>query len=124
MTLAHNFPMALDESSGRVFVAFRNPPQLSVFSARDGSAIAAVGACGDTDDLFFDAKRQRVYISCGQGFIEVLDAHDPAFRRLGRVATVPGARTSLFVADADRLFLAVRAQAGQAPAIWVYRPTE
>jgi len=29
-----NFPMALDESSGRVFVAFRNPPQLSVFSVR------------------------------------------------------------------------------------------
>src|SRR5262249_19386231 len=44
-----NFPMALDESSGRVFVAFRNPPQLSVFSVRDGSAIAAVGACGDTE---------------------------------------------------------------------------
>ena len=55
-----NFPMALDESSGRVFVASRNPPQLSVLSARDGSVIAAVGACGDTDDLFFDAKRQRI----------------------------------------------------------------
>jgi hypothetical protein len=46
-----NFPMALDESSSRVFVAFRNSPQLSVLSVRDGSAIAAVGACGDTDDL-------------------------------------------------------------------------
>ena len=119
-----NFAMALDNEQQRVFVVFRNPAKFVALAKNTGAIMADPDICGDVDDLFLDAKRQRVYISCGQGFIDVLDAHDPAFRRLGRVATVPGARTSLFVADADRLFLAVPAQAGQAPAIWVYRPTE
>jgi hypothetical protein len=36
---------------------------------------------------------------------------------------VPGARTSLFVPELDRLLLAVRAEAEQPASIWVFRPT-
>ena len=117
-----NFPMALDESSGRVFVGFRNPPQLSVFSVRDGSAIASVGACGDTDDLFFDAKRQRVYLSCGDGYLDVFEAQGDAYRRLDHIPTISGARTALFVPELDRLFVAARANPGEPAALWVFRP--
>ena len=117
-----NFPMALDESSGRVFVGFRNPPQLSVFSVRDGSAIAAVGACGDTDDLFFDAKRQRVYLSCGDGYLDVFEAQGDAYRRSAHIPTISGARTALFVPELDRLFVAARANPGEPAALWVFRP--
>ena len=28
--------------------------------------MAALSTCGDTDDLFFDAKRRRIYVSCGR----------------------------------------------------------
>jgi YVTN family beta-propeller protein len=119
-----NYAMALDNEHQRVLVVFRNPAKFVALAKDTGAVVAETDTCGDVDDLFLDAKRQRVYISCGQGFIDVLDAHDAAFARLARITTVPGARTSLFVADADRLFLAVRAQAGQAPAIWVYRPSD
>jgi hypothetical protein len=114
--------MALDESSGRVFVAFRNPPQLSVLSVRDGSAIAAVGACGDTDDLFFDAKRQRVYLSCGDGNVDVFQAQGDAYGRSAHIPTISGARTSLFVPELDRLFVAARDNPGEPAAVWVFRP--
>jgi hypothetical protein len=117
-----NFPMALDESSGRVFVASRNPPQLSVFSVRDGSAIAAVGACGDTDDLFFDAKRQRVYLSCGDGYVDVFEAQGDAYGRSAHIPTISGARTALFVPELDRFFVAARANPGEPAALWVFRP--
>jgi hypothetical protein len=116
--------MALDNEKSRVFVVFRNPAKFVGLAKDTGVVVAEADTCGDVDDLFFDAKRQRVYISCGQGFIDVLDARDPGFARLARIATVPGARTSLFVPDADRLFLAVRAQGGQGAAIWVYRAAE
>src|SRR5262249_2945797 len=116
-----NFPMALDESSGRVFVGFRNPPQLSVFSVRDGSAIAAVGACGDTDDLFFDAKRQRVYFSCGDGYVDVFDVQGDACVRSAHIPTISGARTALFVPELDRFFVAARANPGEPAALWVFR---
>jgi hypothetical protein len=69
-----------------------------------------------------DAKRSRVYISCGQGFVDVHDATNRAFARVGRVPTVAGARTSLFVPELDRLFVAVRATAHEPAAVWIYRP--
>jgi hypothetical protein len=97
-----NFPMALDENAGRVLVAFRSPAQLGVFSMRDGGTIATVEACGDADDLFVDAKRQRVYLSCGDGHLDVFDAQGGAYRRAARIPTISGARTSLFVPEIDR----------------------
>jgi YVTN family beta-propeller protein len=118
-----NFPMALDEKSERVLVSFRNPAQLSVFSMRDGSTIAAINACGDADDLFVDEKRQRVYLSCGDGYVDVFEPDEGSYRRAARIPTISGARTSLFVPDIDRLFVAARANPGEPAAIWVFRTT-
>jgi DNA-binding beta-propeller fold protein YncE len=118
---AANFPMALDEESKRVLVMFRSPAKLGVFGMQDGMAIAGVEACGDSDDVFVDAKRARVYASCGAGAIDVLDAR--TYQQLARIPTVAGARTSLFVPELDRLFVAVRAAAREPAAIWVFRPT-
>jgi DNA-binding beta-propeller fold protein YncE len=119
---AGNFPMAIDDDAQRVLVAFRNPPRLGVFSARDGERIAGVELCGDADDLFLDTKRGRVYVSCGEGFLDVFEARDRSYRRLGRVPTVRGARTSYYAPSVDRLFLAVRAASPEPAAVWVYRP--
>jgi DNA-binding beta-propeller fold protein YncE len=117
--LARNFPMALDDESKHVLTMFRSPPKLGVFDMRDGSSAAAVDACADADDVFVDAKRHRVYVSCGAGAIDVLDAR--TYERVARIPTVAGARTSLYVPELDRLFVAVRA--GSSPAaIWVFRP--
>jgi hypothetical protein len=112
--------MALDEDAHRVLVAFRSPAKLGAFSARYGERLASVELCGDADDLFVDVKRGRVYVSCGEGFLDVLDARD--YRRLARVPTVRGARTSYYVPSMDRLFLAVRAASLESAAVWVYRP--
>jgi DNA-binding beta-propeller fold protein YncE len=115
-----NFPMALDGQSKRVLVMFRNPAKLAVFDMQDGSIVANVEACGDADDLFIDAKRQRIYVSCGAGAVDVLNAQ--SYQRIARIPTVAGARTSLFVPELDRLFLAVRATNGNPAAILVFRP--
>jgi hypothetical protein len=117
-----NFPMAIDQAARHVLVAFRNPAKLGAFAMDDGSLIASPDICGDADDLFVDAKRRRVYLSCGEGFIDVLDSAERSYRRVARIATVAGARTSLFVPDMDRLMLAVRASAGEPAAIWVFQP--
>jgi hypothetical protein len=113
-----NFPMALDSS--HVLVVFRNPAKLGVFDKRDGSIVRMADTCGDADDVFVDAKRHRVYVSCGGGMIDVFDAQ--TYERLSRIPTVSGARTSLFVPEIDRLFLAVRASGGNPAAIWVFGP--
>jgi hypothetical protein len=90
---------------------------------KDGSLVAGSDICGDADDLFVDAKRQRVYASCGDGVLDVLGAEGSAYRRIARIPTASGARTSLFVPELDRLFLAARAAPGEPASIWVFRPT-
>lgn len=114
------FPMAVDPAKGHVLVVSRNPPRLIVL-AEDGSVFTQVDTCGDADDLFVDRKRNRVYVSCGAGAIDVF-AQGNAYRRLARIPTVRGARTSLFVPDLDVLLVAAPATLTEAAAIWVFKP--
>jgi DNA-binding beta-propeller fold protein YncE len=116
---ATNFPLALNKSAQHVLVAFRDPPSLVAF-APDGRQLANTEACGDADDMFVDARRNRIYVSCGDGFLDVFDAG--AYRRIAHIATVQGARTSLFVPELDRLFLAVWSTPEHPAGNWVFRP--
>jgi DNA-binding beta-propeller fold protein YncE len=116
-----NFPMALDPERKRVLVAFRNPAKLGAFDWEAGGLASEVDICGDADDLFLDQKLNRIYVTCGAGFIDVLRADDAKYSRVTRVPTVAGARTGLFVPEMDRLLLGVRAGFKEPAAIWIYR---
>jgi len=115
-----NFAMALDEENQRVLVVFRNPPKLSARDMRTGAVVAEQDTCGDVDDVFVDAKRRRVYVTCGDGFIDVLNA-SADYARLARIATRQGARTSLFMPSLDRLAIAARASGNESAELWIYR---
>jgi YVTN family beta-propeller protein len=117
-----NFPMALDLVRREVLVIFRAPAELGVFSVTAGKLVASAETCGDADDLFVDAKRGRVYVSCGAGFLDVFEPKGEAYRRVARIPTISGARTSLFVPELDRLLVAARATSREPAAIWIFRP--
>jgi YVTN family beta-propeller protein len=123
VTAEGNFPMTLNAAAGHVLSVFRNPATLGVFATKDGAPIASVDICGDADDVFLDARHRRVYVSCGEGFLDVLDADGNEYKRIARIPTIAGARTSLFVPQLDRLYLAARATAGEPASVWVFRPT-
>jgi DNA-binding beta-propeller fold protein YncE len=116
-----NFPMALDKAGRHAVVVFRNPTRLGVFAMSSGDKVVDRETCGDSDDVFVDAIRKRVYVSCGEGFIDVFDVEGASYQRLARIPTAAGARTSLFIPAMDRFVVAVRATAAQQAAIWVYR---
>lgn len=120
--LRSNFPMAVDPARNRVVVGFRHPARLVAFRAEDGAVLANVEACGDADDIFVDPKRDRVYMSCGEGYVDVFRPSRQGYERIGHIHTTRGARTALFVRDLDRLFLAVPRRRTAAAAIWVFRP--
>jgi len=119
--LLANFPLAIDLERQQVLAVFRHPAKLGAFNMRDGAMTHAVEACGDSDDLFVDAKRSQIYLSCGEGFLDVFAAGTAGFVRVAHLPTAAGARTSLWVPQLDRLFLAVRAAKDPA-AIWIFRP--
>jgi hypothetical protein len=112
--------MALNDAAKYVIVAFRDPPRLAVFAMADGASVAERETCGDSDDVFFDSKRKRVYVICGAGFIEVFDAEAHAYQCGARIPTVSGARTGLFIPALDLLAVAVRASGKEPAAIWLY----
>ena len=117
------FPMAIDEGAQRVLVVARRPAKLVAFAISDGSIVAQTDTCHDADDVFVDAKRSRVYVSCGDGHIDVLEPNGTGYQRLAHLQTAPGARTSFFSPDLDRLYLAVRAASGEPASIWIFRPS-
>jgi len=118
---ADNFPMALDEGDRRLFIGTRKPPRMLVMDTEAGKTIATLGACGDTDDLFYDPAGKRIYLSGGEGCVDVFRQTDPsAYERLETVRTFAGARTSLFVPAAHRLFVAVPHRSAQRAAVLVF----
>jgi DNA-binding beta-propeller fold protein YncE len=116
-----NYPMALDEANHRVFVGCRRPAKVLVLDSTSGKQTASFDIVGDTDDLFYDAARRRVYISGGEGYLDVVqDEGANRFVRLAHIATAAGARTSLFVADQSRMYLAVPHRGSQKAEIRVF----
>ena len=118
-----NFPMALDEANHRLFVGCRQPARLVVIDATTGKLITDLPISGDTDDLFYDATRKRLYISCGEGFVDVIDQHDSDNYRLReRIGTRAGARTSFFSGELNEFYLAVPQHGRQEAEIRIFTP--
>jgi YVTN family beta-propeller protein len=117
-----NFPIAFDGSGRRVLTVYRRPARLDALSPDDGKVLASVATCEDADDVFADERRQRIYVSCGEGVVDAFEREGEGYRRIARVLTSSGARTALFSAELDRLFVAARSQRGAPAAIWVFRP--
>lgn len=119
---ANGHPLALDEANRRVFVGCRQAPMIVVLDAETGKEITNVAVPQDIDDLFYDAKRKRLYASCGEGFIAVIrQAGADQYEMVAKVPTAKQAKTSFFDPKASRLYLAVPRQAGkEGPEIRVY----
>ena len=115
-----NYPMALDESGHRLFIGCRQPAKLLVYDTSTGKEIGSASIVGDTDDLFYDAARMRVYVIGGEGFIDVFDAAGAALTRMARISGAPGARTGLFVPLQNRLYLAVPHRGAQRAEVRVF----
>ena len=118
-----NFPMALDESNHRLLVGCHEPPVLVVLNSESGTLIGDVPISGDTDDLFYDASRKRIYISCGQGFVDVIQQRSPdRYEHLEKIPTAAGARTSYFIRELKKFAVAVPHKEAQKAEIRIYEP--
>ena len=104
-----NYPMALDEANHRLLVGCRQPARLVVIDTTTGKRVTDIEISGDTDDLFYDASRKQIFVSCGAGFIDVIDqAGADSYHLRERIPTVSGARTSYLSPDRGEFYLGVR----------------
>ena len=120
VTCTTNFPMALDEAHHRLFVGCRIPARLAVFDTQSGKIVASPAIVEHTDDLFFDASKERIYI-LGEGFIEAWQEKDADhYERIARYPTPADGRTGLFVPDLGELFETIPHHGQQGAEILVY----
>lgn len=122
-TFQANFPMALDEPNHRLFIGCRQPARLVVLDTTTGKPVTDLAISGDIDDLFFDAKRKQLYLSCGEGFLDTIRQTTPGtYQRISKLPTAAGARTAFFSPDTDRLYLAVPDRGSQNAEIRIFQP--
>jgi DNA-binding beta-propeller fold protein YncE len=86
-----NFPMAIDPDGRVIAVVFRSPARLVTFDANGGNQTGSIATCNDADDVFFDSKRHRIYVSCGDGSVDVFQNDSGQYHRVSVVKSASGA---------------------------------
>jgi hypothetical protein len=116
-------PIALDESSRRLYVGCHKKPMVIVLDTESGKEISGADISGGVDDMWLDVGRKRLFASCGEGKLVVLKVVDADhLEPLESIETAKGARTSLYIPETGRLYLAVPRQDGkEGPAIQIYQ---
>ena len=122
-----NGDMAFDESTHRLFVGTRTPPQMIVIDSRSGAQVASLPTTEGMDGVYFDAAHKRIYVSGGRGFdvgsVYIYQQKDADhYEALGKVATRPGAGTSFWSPELNRYYVAAPANEKEEAAILVYEP--
>jgi hypothetical protein len=98
---------------------------LVVFDTQAGKEVARLRTSGDSDDLFFDASRKRIYVAGGQASISVYQMNDPDhYAPIEKVPTTIGARTAYFFSARDQLYLGIPAKGSDPSQIWAFGPQE
>ena len=103
----------------------RMPPRMVVLDTISGRVVASLKSVQDTDNLYFDADRKRVYMPGGEGFIDAFQMTDPDhYRLLAKIPTALGARTAGYFGKNkkgfDRFLFAVPARGGQSAELRIY----
>src|SRR5438445_9253024 len=120
---------AFDESTSRLFIGTRTPPEMIVMESKSGKEVAHLPTADGMDGVYFDPSRKRVYVSGGRelssGFVYVYQQADADhYEIVGKVTTRGGAGTSLWSPALNRYYVAAPANEGAVAAILVYAPRD
>jgi DNA-binding beta-propeller fold protein YncE len=122
-----NVALALDESDRRLFDGVREPATLIVLDTQSGKQVSQAEGVSGIDDLWYDAAHKRVYASGGRGFdvgfVYVYQQKDADhYEIIGKVPTAPGAGTSFWSAELNRVYVAAPSNDKEEAAILVFEP--
>jgi hypothetical protein len=120
-----NFSMALDEAGRTLFVVTHAPALLLAIDTTTGHQVAALPTIQNSDDVFFDAARKRIYVPGGEGSIDVFRrVHTSQYEKLARIPTAVGARTGGYFGKGRKgfevLYVTVPARADHGAEVLIY----
>lgn len=117
-----NFPMAFDSKSNRLFVACRIAPRLLAYDVTTGQKQMEVPCVGDADDVYFDAKSNRVIVIGGTpGAVDVFGFRNGTFALVSHTPTAPRARTGIYLPTLGLVVVAAPHTPGHRAQLRLYR---
>jgi len=120
-TATSNFPMGIDPINHRLFIGCRHSPKLLVVNTQNGEIITNLDIDSDTDDVFYDASSLQIYVSCGNGNVDVFNqVNANTYTNNGKISTRSGARTSLFIPQLNQLIVASPAGSNRDASLLIY----
>jgi hypothetical protein len=125
LTLESNFPMALDETDHRLFVVTRAPARLAVVDTKSGHIVATLPCVQNSDDVYYDSARKRVYVPGGEGYISVFQQKDiDQYELIAKTPSAVGARTAAYFGKGRKgfelFYVAVPARADRSAEVLIY----
>lgn len=119
-----NIPMAIDRAHHRLFIAC-DSGKFIVYSTITGKSVTSLTVHQKPDGIYYDEKRARIYVSCGEGFVAVIRQDNADhYSLMENMATAKGAETSLFSPDLNLYIVAVPQSGGQKASIQIYQPAK
>jgi len=118
---AGNGPLAFDDKNGIACIGCGSKrPKVIMMDVKDGKELTSVEIPGGIDNLHYDSKRNRLYASCGDGFLVTIERKGETLEVISKIET-PKKVKSVFAGGMGRLYLAVPRQEGtEGPEIRVY----
>lgn len=102
-------PIAQDAANGLLFVGCpKKQPMVVVFDSKTGKEVASVEIPAGIDDLHFDKKRNRLYASCSDQALVVIEKMGEKYEVIARIPTPKDSRTCAF--SGGKLYLGVPRQ--------------
>ena len=114
--------LVLDEPNHRLFIATRKPAKFFVYDTDTGKVLTTLPTAEMHDDMWFDLARKRIYVT-GTETTAVMEQKDADhYAHLADVKTGYRAKTSIYVPELNRLYIAVsgKGQANPKMALQVY----
>jgi len=99
--------LVLDEPNHRLFIATRKPAKFFVYDTDTGKVVTTLPTAEMHDDMWFDLARKRIYVT-GTETTAVMEQRDADhYSHVADVPTGYRAKTSIYVPELNRLYIAV-----------------
>jgi DNA-binding beta-propeller fold protein YncE len=127
ITMSHrNEAFALDAEHHALYVGCNEGDvrgHIVVIDTQTGKELHKLPIGSWVDSMYFDSRRRRIYASTGVGEVFTYERQsDGSYRALEPVDTAVMARTALFSAELDRLFVMVPHLGWTAAKVLVFKP--
>ncbi len=112
-------PIAQDAANNLLFVGCPKKPMVIVFDTKTGKELTSIVIPAGIDDLYFDSARHRLYASCGESVLAVIEKKESKYEVISSLETPKFSRTCVW--GSGKLYLGVPKQEGKdGPEVRIY----